>query len=237
MLCGSSDRSGAADLLGLLLGNQLQKGQEKNCFNIKLWNIFIPVWHFSNIKGTIMYTSFSISVYCNKSILGALKDISESSCLIEQDYWHEASTVQRIKSFSVKGGCQWQVISQRAALASSCLPHYSAHIHHLQNAIIPLKTPLQRSVKDAPVCTLEPERKWLSVHRCVIAESCLPLFLKRQNFQLFLSPYVSEHKMKMRGPLSGDNFPWVRPIECYSSVSNLSGKVLERYSRMLDAGV
>lgn len=62
----------------------------------------------------------------------------------------------------------------------------------------------------------------------------LPAF---KNLKIFLSPYVSEHKMKMRGPLSGDNFPWVRPIECYSSVSNLSGKVLERYSRMLDAGV
>lgn len=175
-------------------------------------------------------------MYCYKSILGALKHISESSCLIEQDDWHEPSTVQRIKSFSVKRGCRWQVISQRAALASSCLPHYSAHIHHLQNAIIPLKTPLQHRLKDAPACIFKPERKWLSVHRCVIAESCLPFF-ERQNFQIFLSPYVSEHKMKMRGPLSGDNFPWVRPIECYSSVSNLSGKVLERYSRMLDAGV
>lgn len=39
------------------------------------------------------------------------------------------------------------------------------------------------------------------------------------------------------GPLSADNFPWAKPIERYSSVSNLSGKVLERYSRMPDADV
>lgn len=47
----------------------------------------------------------------------------------------------------------------------------------------------------------------------------------------------SEHKMKMRSPLSSDNFPGVKPIERYRAVSNLSGKVLERYSRMLDVHV
>lgn len=63
------------------------------------------------------------------------------------------------------------------------------------------------------------------------------VFFLSQNFKIFLSPYVSEHKMKMRSPLSGGNFPWVKPIEHYSAVSNLSGKVFERYSRMLDAHV
>lgn len=47
----------------------------------------------------------------------------------------------------------------------------------------------------------------------------------------------SEHKTKMRIPLSCDNFPRVKPIECHWAVSNLSGKVLERYSRMLDVHV
>lgn len=64
----------------------------------------------------------------------------------------------------------------------------------------------------------------------------LSCFFKKggKNLKLFLfSPYPfspSEHKTKMRSPLSCDNFPWVKPIECYWAVSNLSGKVLKRYS-------
>lgn len=37
--------------------------------------------------------------------------------------------------------------------------------------------------------------------------------------------------------MSPDNFPWAKPIERYSAVSNMSAKVSERYSRMLDAHV
>lgn len=71
---------------------------------------------------------------------------------------------------------------------------------------------------------------------CWILPVC---FLKGslQTLSLFRSIFPSEHKTKMRSPLSCDNFPGVQPIECYWAVSNLSGKVLERYSRMLDVHV
>lgn len=163
MLSGSTDWTGPADLPGPLSANSYKEGKKQEIQYKVVEHLYTSLTFLKYEKA-----SFSISVYGYESILGALKHISESSCLIEQDYRCELSTVQRIKSFYVKRGCQWQVISQGAARASSCLPHYSAHIHHLQNAIIPLKTPLRHSLKDAPVCILEPKRKWLSAHRCVI---------------------------------------------------------------------
>lgn len=86
-------------------------------------------------------------------------------------------------------------------------------------------------------------RKRLSVHRCVIGGENLPASLCKFFFFIFQSktlksfslPMYQSIKTEMSSPLSGDNFPWVKPIEHYSAVSNLSGKVLERYSRPLDA--
>lgn len=54
MLCWSSDRTGPADLLGPVSAIGYKKDKKKYSFSTKLWNIFIPVWHFSNTKGTVM---------------------------------------------------------------------------------------------------------------------------------------------------------------------------------------
>lgn len=87
-------------------------------------------------------------------------------------------------------GCQWQVISCRAAWTSCCLPRYPANIHHLQDEIIPLKTPLLWSLSDPLLCNDKPARKWLITHRCVIGEYCQPLlfFFSKGKSQHFLSP-------------------------------------------------
>lgn len=76
-------------------------------------------------------------------------------------------------------GCQWQVISHWTAWTSSCLPHYPAHIYHLQGVIIPLKTTLPWSLRDPLLCTDKHARKLLIIHSCAIVKYCQSLlFLK-----------------------------------------------------------
>lgn len=113
------------------------------------------------------------------------------------------------------------------------------HIHHLQETIIPSENTTLPA--EPPLCLRGAARKRLSAHRCVIGENlpaslCNFFFIfQSKTFKSFSLPMHQNIKTEMSSPLSGDNFPWVKPIEHYSAVSNLSGKVLERYSRTLDA--
>lgn len=183
-----------------------------------------------------MGTSFSICLYRYKSISAPRRD---SRCLTEQEYWDEPSTVGRVKSFGVK---------TRLPVAS----------HHPPNSLAILPSPTwfpptsiifrrQSSPPKTPPCLqsrlcayAEPRGNDLAFADVWLGKTCRSPFaiffsFQSKTFKSFSPPMYQNIKTEMSSPLSGDNFPWVKPIEHYSAVSNLSGKVLERYSRTLDA--
>lgn len=87
------------------------------------------------------------------------------------------------------------------------------------------------SLKDRLLCSEKPVRKWLITHSTVIVKRhALSSSLKGTLVSLIfpLAPFfplpTSEHKMKMRSPLSADNFPGVKPIYCHWAVSNNQGR-------------
>lgn len=176
--------------------------------NIHLSNIFMPLW-----------AHLFISVYCYKSISVGLKNTPVGLPLPN---WAsgEPSATEQPGHRPVSHIIPHTSIIFRTQ--SSLWKHHSAaasQIHLCASA-----EPGGNDLVSTDVWLWKP--------------ASLPgIFFLRRNFKIFLSPYVSEHKMKMRSPLCGDNFPWVKPIEHYSAVSNLSGKVFERYSRTLDAHV
>lgn len=146
---------------------------------------------------------------------------------------------------------QWEVINRRATLdillsASPLCAHLSS-----SQVVSPSETP--RSCKvcgTRKVFVLRQTYLDITYHPSLCdrqkTASLSPAFFKRSlrspfPFSVFpsISPplHPSEHKPKMRSPLSCDNFPWGKHIERYRAVSNLSGKVLERYPRALDVHV